>query len=88
MSKRTQAPLDTYPELFKGFGAMPGNKVQAAFHFNKFDYETVKRAYDMWLAVTPKASMSMIVYEFYPYHLVSRVPEEATAFAHRNSVRC
>ncbi|KAG8860904.1 hypothetical protein FRB96_003639 [Tulasnella sp. 330] len=52
-------------------------------HFNKFDYGTVKLAYDMWLTVTLKAPMSAVMYEFYHYELVASIPVEATAFPQR-----
>ncbi|KAG8992610.1 hypothetical protein FRB94_008343 [Tulasnella sp. JGI-2019a] len=86
LSRTRQIPYDAYISLGDGFDAMPGNKIQCGAHFNAFDYETVKKSYDMWLAITPKAPMSSLMYEFYSYDLASTVPAGATAFPHRTKL--
>ncbi|KAG8875273.1 hypothetical protein FRB97_005250 [Tulasnella sp. 331] len=82
-SKVSQVPYPQYGALADQVANIPGYKVGRGAHFNKFDYETVKKAYDMWLAVTSKVPTAIIRYEFYYYDLVPTVPVEATAFPQR-----
>ncbi|KAG9014387.1 hypothetical protein FRB94_012793 [Tulasnella sp. JGI-2019a] len=83
MSKTAQIPYNAYTSQSEAYIAMPSNKIGCGAHFNNFDYETIKKACDMMLAVTPKAPMSTILWEFYHYDLVPSVPLEATAFPQR-----
>ncbi|KAG8984664.1 hypothetical protein FRB93_006394 [Tulasnella sp. JGI-2019a] len=83
MSKTAQIPYNAYSAQLDAFIATPGNKIACGAHFNNFDYETVKKACDMMVAVTLKAPMSVIIWEFYYYDLVPTVPMEATAFPQR-----
>ncbi|KAG8875279.1 hypothetical protein FRB97_005256 [Tulasnella sp. 331] len=85
LSNVAQVPYDMYGALADPFNHVPGNKVQSGAHFNKFDYETVKRTYDMWLPVTSKAPFSTVMYEFYHYDLAASTPVEATAFPQRTT---
>ncbi|KAG8998698.1 hypothetical protein FRB93_013477 [Tulasnella sp. JGI-2019a] len=62
---------------------MPGSKTFLGVHFNKFDYETVQKAYDMWLFLTKTAPLSYLLYEFLDYNFVASIPVDATALAHR-----
>ncbi|KAG8992608.1 hypothetical protein FRB93_002340 [Tulasnella sp. JGI-2019a] len=86
LNREKQIPYNMYTTLGDGFDAMDGNKIQRGAHFNVFDYETVKKSYDMWLSITPKAPMSSLMYEFYSYDLASMVPMDATAFPHRTKL--
>lgn len=86
MSKVSQVPYDMYTARADEI-VLLGTKVQGGTHFNKFDYDTVKRAYDMWLAVLPKAPFSIVAWEFYYYGLVETIPVEATAYPQRTPVR-
>jgi len=85
MHKAAQISYDMYTPLYDMYNAMPRNKLQCGAHFNVFDYETVQKSYDMWLDVTLKAPSSSLMYEFYSYDFVSKVPAEATAFSHRTT---
>ncbi|KAG9010653.1 hypothetical protein FRB94_010130 [Tulasnella sp. JGI-2019a] len=82
-SKTAQLPYNTYTAAADEYTVGSGNKLACGSHFNHFDYETVKKACDMILAITPKAPASVVLWEFYYYDLVSTVPMEATAFPQR-----
>jgi len=70
--------------LLDGLCYAPGNKYLTGAHINKFDYETVKKVYDMWVPVSEKVMATGIVYEFYDYRKVASVPPDATAFIQRS----
>ncbi|KAG8992607.1 hypothetical protein FRB94_008346 [Tulasnella sp. JGI-2019a] len=80
-----QVPYDMYTRPADNFTVLSSNKIHHGAHFNVFDHEMVKKSYDMWLAVIPYASMSVVIYEFFHYDLASTVPEEATAFSQRTT---
>ncbi|KAG8856917.1 hypothetical protein FRB96_006180 [Tulasnella sp. 330] len=85
MSKVHQAPYDTYTAKWEEFETTSCNRVQGPVHISTFDYVTVKKAYDMWLAVIPNAPMSALFYEFYAYDLMAKESVDATAFALRTT---
>lgn len=86
VDKRVQMPYNKVSTIADPQCAMPGTKVARGGHFSSFDYETVKKAYDVWLTVAAVAPISHVVYEFYPYDKVASVAVEATAFAQRTKV--
>lgn len=87
MEKRVQIPYNQLSTLVDPLCEMPGTKVSRGGHFSSFDYETVKKTYDLWLGIAAVAPLSNVVYEFYHYDKMASVPLEAAAFAQRSKVR-
>lgn len=87
ISQVAQVPYTQYGGLADPVSNMPGYKIGRGARFNEFEYETIKKSYDIWLGVTPKLPGAFIIYEIYDYRLVPTVPVEATAFPQRTAVR-
>ncbi|KAG8989375.1 hypothetical protein FRB93_003674 [Tulasnella sp. JGI-2019a] len=65
-------------------GSVRHKILNTGVHFNKFDYDTVRRAFDQWVDLTLKAPLSSVMFQFHHYQKLASVPVSATAFAHRS----
>ncbi|KAG8860903.1 hypothetical protein FRB96_003638 [Tulasnella sp. 330] len=80
VSKSEQIPYDKTVSLFDHADEILGPKIAQGGCYNNFDYEMVQRSFDIWLCATLIATSSIIVYEFWDYGVVSRIPVASTAY--------
>ncbi|KAG9032487.1 hypothetical protein FRB95_001394 [Tulasnella sp. JGI-2019a] len=81
-----QAPFENVSTLADRFCQLSGKKLNTGAHFNQFDYNTVRRAFDQWVELASKAPFSSVMFQFHHYQKLASVPVPATAFAHRSLV--
>ncbi|KIO33766.1 hypothetical protein M407DRAFT_17376 [Tulasnella calospora MUT 4182] len=82
----SQIPYTEVSNLANAFNELPGNKMIVGAHVDVFDLPQVQKSWDTWNEIVKKAPFSGVMYEFYPYKKVAKVPIEQAAFAQRHEM--
>ncbi|KAG8915213.1 hypothetical protein FRC01_003743 [Tulasnella sp. 417] len=80
----SQIPYTEVSNLANAFNDLPGNKMVVGAHVDVFDLPQVQRSLDAWHEIVKKAPLSALMYEFYPYKSIAKVPIQQAAFAQRH----
>ncbi|KAG8973295.1 hypothetical protein FRB90_009961, partial [Tulasnella sp. 427] len=82
-----QIPWTQACHLLDAGNAIPNNKIIGGAHIDKFDAPQVQKTYETWQEWTNHAPYSGVMYEFYHYGKVAKVPIENAAFAQRHELK-
>lgn len=80
----SQIPYTEVSNLANAFNELPGSKSMVGAHVDAFGLPQVQKSWDTWNEIVKKAPFSAVMYEFYPYRTVAKVPIEQAAFAQRH----
>ncbi|KAG8954893.1 hypothetical protein FRC04_010376 [Tulasnella sp. 424] len=80
----SQIPYTEVSNLANAFNELPGNKTIVGAHIDTFDLPQVQKSWDTWNDIVKKAPFSGVMYEFYPYKTIAKVPIEHAAFSQRH----
>ncbi|KAG8905850.1 hypothetical protein FRC00_012987, partial [Tulasnella sp. 408] len=81
-----QIPWIEVSNLSNAFNVIPGNKMVVGAHIDVFDLPQIQKSWDSWSEIVKKAPASALMYEFYGYKRVAKVPIGQTAFAQRHEM--